>query len=140
MTNPTGTDAQPAHGVQIDQITSASVGTATTRVATVATVKDRKAGSPPLLPFWNGLAPGGGAGHCQSPPTKEPAPSPPSRRATVSPNAGASRSQRPVSTRPAANRSTIIGTKTVSVESTRPQRSAAPEIPVVMWVQTALPS
>ena len=35
---------------------------------------------------------------------------------------------------------TSTGPKMVRLDITRPQRSAAPEIPVVTWVQRALPS
>ena len=73
---------------------------ATLLVATVGTimvrVKDSREGRPPALPRVNGLAPGCGAGHCQSVPTNEPTPSPVNSRARARPTAGTSSGHSPV--------------------------------------------
>ena len=67
---------EPGHPADPDRPErQADVGSSA-EVTRLVTPNDASAGRPPLLPFLNGFAPGGGAGHCQSTPTKHPTPRP----------------------------------------------------------------
>ena len=90
-------------------MTSAIVGALTIKVPRLVTVKDNSAGSPPVLLVWNGLAPGGGAGHCQRAPTSDPTPSPVSISPAVTPATGAKSPHSPEVMNAARNSSTVTG-------------------------------
>ena len=121
-------------------MTRAIVGAQTINVPKLVTVKDSIAGSPPLLPVWNGLAPGGGAGHCQSAPTSDPTPRPLSIRPAVTPVTGASSRHSPLVMKAARNSSTVTGRYTVIAAQIRPVRSSAPRSPDEMCSHNADPS
>ena len=137
---PTTSASRPTQGVKKDQMTSPIVGRPTASVPNEVAVSVSSPGNPPLLLAANGLAPGGGAGHCHRAPTTEPTPRLARARPTASPAAGASSRHWPVVATLPTTMITISGRKTITAERTRPARSSAPRTPDQACSHTADPS